>query len=382
MRTIRRRSLIVGSLAAAAFPAKSRAAGFAGEIDAAARRFMARHGVPGLVIGVTRPAGRSMFAYGAADPARGAPVDARTLFEIGSISKTFTTALAALAVADGAMRWEDAPGRHVPEVGGPGTDRLTLRDLATHATGGMPLQLPPGTRTWAEAAAWFRGWTPLDEPGVVRAYANPSIGLLGVVTARALGEDFAALVRRRVLAPLGLDDTWYAVAPADMPRYAQGRTRDDRPVRMGAAPLAAEAYGVRTTAADLLRFVEAQMGLVAAPANLVQALRETQLGWLRVGSMTQALIWEWFPPPVTDEAVLAGSADAIVFRPHRASRVDPPLAPPAGALVAKTGGTAGFGAYAAFTTDRREGFVILANRNHPTAARLDLAADIRRALAE
>jgi beta-lactamase class C len=100
-------------------------------------------------------------------------VENGTLFEIGSISKTFTAALTAVAARKGALSWSDAPGKHVPEVRGPGTDRLTLRDLATHATGGMPLQLPAAIKTWDEAAGWYRGWIPPAEPGLVRAYANP-----------------------------------------------------------------------------------------------------------------------------------------------------------------------------------------------------------------
>lgn len=376
-----RRAFVAGMLVAPFAPVLVRAqsAKLPQAVDAAARDFMTASGAPGLAIGLVSPQGRRIFTYGVADPARGAAVEDGTLFEIGSISKTFTVALTAIAAARGALSWSDTPGKHVPEVRGPGTDRLTLRDLATHATGGMPLQLPPEARNWDAAAAWYRRWTPPAEPGRVRAYSNPSIGLLGVATARALKGDFATLMRGNILEPLGLNDTHYSVPRAAMARYAQGQTRDGRPARITPAVLATEAYGIRITASDMLRWLEAQMGLVAAPGGLAQALSTTHTGYLTVGPMTQGAIWEWYAPPFTQDHLLEGNGDTMVFKPNRGKQLDG-IAPPAGALVNKTGGTNGFSAYAAFVVERGVGMVILANRNHPVQHRLALARRLREAV--
>jgi beta-lactamase class C len=376
-----RRAFVAGMLAVPFAPRSglAQSAKLSQAVDAAARDFMAAASVPGVAIGLVGPQGRQIFNYGVADPASGASVENRTLFEIGSISKTFTVALTAVAAAKGALSWSDAPGKHVPEVRGPGTDRLTLRDLATHATGGMPLQLPAEVKTWDQAADWYRGWVPPAEPRRVRAYANPSIGLLGVVAARALKGDFASLMREHVLTPLGLNDTHYSVLPAAMTRYAQGQTRDGRPARLTQAVLATEAYGLRITASDLLRWVEAQMGLVAAPNGLGRALTSTQAGYLRVGPMTQGAIWEWYAPPATQDNLLEGNGDGMVFKPNPGTPLNA-VAPPPGALVNKTGGTSGFSAYVAFVAERGIGLAILANRNHPVQHRLALAKRLREAV--
>ncbi|MGL5116051.1 MAG: serine hydrolase [Beijerinckiaceae bacterium] len=378
---IPRRAFVAGMLATPFTPGSGQAQSskLSQAVDAAAREFMVVTNAQGLAIGLVSAQGRQLFNYGVADPASCSPVDDGTLFEIGSISKTFTVALTAVAFSRGALSWNDAPGKHVPEVRGPGTDRLTLRDLATHATGGMPLQLPAEARTWDEAAAWFRKWTPPAERGLVRAYSNPSIGLLGVVTARALNGDFAALMREHVLTPLGLYDTHYSLPRAAMARYAQGQTRDGRPARMTQAVLATEAYGLRITTSDLLRWLEAQMGLVPAPGGLAQALKTTQAGHLQVGPMTQGAIWEWYPPPLSERDLLEGSGDVMVFKPNRGTPLDG-IPPPAGALVNKTGGTNGFSAYAAFMAERGIGLAILANRNHPVQHRRALAKRLRDAV--
>ncbi len=377
-----RRAVTAGLLATAALPATTRAASsLEARVAEAARAFMERTAAPGLAIGLVSPgiapSGRRLFFFGVADPARGLPVEEATLFELGSLSKLVTAALAALAVEKGALRWEDAPGRHVPEVSGPGTDRLTLLQLAAHCTGGMPLQFPADIHAWADAAAWYRGWVPPAPPGTVRAYANPSIGLLGVVAARALGGDFATLARDRVLRPLGLDASFHEVPAARRDAYAQGHTRDGRPIRLAPGPLDREAYGLRATASDLLRLVEAQLGLASPPAPLRAALAALPVGRFRSGALTQGAIWEWYPPPAPAEAIAAGNADGMVLGPNPATALSPPLPPPVGAFVNKTGATNGFGGYAAYAAGRGLGLVILANRNHPTAERLRLAFELR-----
>jgi beta-lactamase class C len=244
----------------------------------------------------------------------------------------------------------------------------------------MPLQLPDDVRTDADLVAYFREWTPPSTPGRVRSYANPSIGLLGVATARGMRGGFGALIQEHVTGPLGLQHTFHEVPRAEQAHYAQGYTREGKPVRVSMAPLAAEAYGIRTTAHDLLRFLEAQLGLIDTSPTLQRALAATQIGRFQAGPMTQALIWEWYPLPVSDHDLAVGNGDAMVLKPLPVSRLDPPRAPPADSLVTKTGATNGFGAYAAFIPGRKIGLVLMANRNHPVAARLRLAERIFSAL--
>jgi beta-lactamase class C len=351
-----------------------------GEIDAAARTFMERTSAPGLTIGVVSPDSAHVFSFGVASKETGVPVDEHTLFEIGSISKTFTVTLAAYAAETGALTWNDPPSHYVPELKGSHLDQVSLLHLATHTTGGMPLQLPDGVKTNADLMAYFRGWAPPSPPGSMRTYANPSIGLLGVATAHALNGTFAALVREHVSAPLGLQHTFHDVPQAEQRHYAQGYTRNGQPVRVSSAPLATEAYGLRTTARDLLRFVEAQLGLVETSPALRRALAATHVGHFRAGPMTQALIWEWYALPITADDLAAGNGDTMVLKANPVTRLEPPRTPPADALVNKTGATNGFGAYVAFITGRRIGLVVLANRNHPTAVRLALAEQVFGAL--
>jgi beta-lactamase class C len=70
------------------------------------------------------------------------PVTRNTLFEIGSISKTFTATLASYAQVKGKLSFSDSAGHFLPVLRGGGLDKVRLLNLGTHTPGGMPLQVP------------------------------------------------------------------------------------------------------------------------------------------------------------------------------------------------------------------------------------------------
>jgi beta-lactamase class C len=130
---------------------------------------------------------------------------------------------------------------------------------------------------------------------------------------------------------------------------------------------------VRTNASDLLRFVDANMGLVRLDPDLQRAIAATHIGYFRARVLTQDLIWEQYDAPVALETLLRGNGETMLFDPVPATPIRPPLAPRASVLLNKTGSTNGFGAYIAFIPARQLGVVILANKNYPIEDRVRLA---------
>ena len=213
-------------------------------------------------------------------------------------------------------------------------------------------------------------------PGSTRTYANPSIGLLGLIAAMRMGAPFDGLMDRNVFQPLGLAHSYLTVPPDEWDHYAQGYTSKDVPTRMTPGMLASEAYGVRATAADVLRFVEANMGLIDLPKDLERAITLTHTGYFAIGAMTQDLIWEQYRYPVTLLDLQAGNSAKVSYEANPAVKLDPPLPPQADVLIDKTGSTNGFAAYVAFVPGKKIGIVLLANKNYPIAARVALAHDL------
>lgn len=342
-------------------------------VNDAANAVMEQHGIPGLAIAVTTRGQQHFYQYGLASKETQQPVTRNTLFEIGSVSKTLTATLAAYAEAQGKLSLTDSPSRHLPALEGSALDAVSLIDLATHTAGGFPLQLPEEIRNEKQLTDYFKSWRPQHPQGSYRNYANPSIGLLGRATAASLQRSYRDAMHEQLLPELGMSSTYLEVPASEMPRYAQGYNQKGDPIRLNPALLAEEAYGVKTTSEDLLRFVEAQLGVVETDEKVAQAMAATRTGYYRVGAMTQALVWEQYRYPVVLDDLLAGNGSKMVLESHPVEAITPPLAPQADVWINKTGSTNGFGAYVAFIPARQLGIVILANRYYPNEERVKLA---------
>jgi beta-lactamase class C len=366
------------------FTASAHAAGGQGEldriVDEAIKPVMEEHDIPGMAVAVTVEGKRHFFNYGVASKESGQKVGEDTLFEIGSIGKTFTATLAAYAEARGALSLSDSASKYLPALAGSSFDKISLLELGTYTAGGLPLQFPDDVSDQEKMIDYYRSWRPAYAPGTYRVYSNPSIGLFGHLTARSMGEPFDELMEERLLPVLGLSRSWIRVPQDRMGDYAYGYSKDGKPVRVSPGVLDSEAYGVKTTTADLIRYVEANIDSTGLDETLQRAIAATHTGYYKVGDMTQGLGWEIYVWPTDLDRLLAGNSSEMSQKPNAAVRLDPPLPPRKNVLINKTGSTRGFGAYVVFVPAKRIGIVMLANRAYPISARVKAAYRILTAL--
>lgn len=329
--------------------------------------------IEGLVVGITHEGRHSIFSLGNTARKDGKPVDGDTLFELGSVSKTFTVTLAALAEQRGLLNLDTPVGSVLTPLRGTPAGRLSLIDLATHMTGGMPLQLPSGITTDEQFIEWLAAWKPGQPPEKTRSYSNVSIGLLGLITARAMGESYTKAVQEDLFPLLSLKNSFIDVPADAMARYAMGYTKDNKPARAGTGLLSREAWGVKSSAQDMLRFLDAQLGAAEIAPELERALVRTRTGYAETAHYTQNMVWEQYPWPVTLDELLAGNSLDMALKPQPAEPLPMPLPPQTNVFINKTGSTNGFGAYAVMLPAQKLGIVILANRNYPNAERVKAA---------
>ncbi|WP_312608375.1 class C beta-lactamase [Agrobacterium pusense] len=343
--------------------------------DAAIKPIMEKNGIPGLAVGISVDGESYIFTYGAMSKSTGQPVTAETLFELGSISKTFTATLATYAEANGHLSLSGRVRDYLPGMKGTAFGDVTLTHLGTHTAGGFPLQVPDNVKTETQLLAYLKSWKPSYGAGTHRTYANPSIGMLGYITAKAMGQGYDAAMQDTLFPALGLKDTFTVVPQAKLANYAQGYTRNDEPARLSPGILSSEAYGVRSTATDMIRFVNANLGLEKLDGKFRQAIASTHTGYFAVGAMTQDLVWEQYARPVALKTLVQSNSGALL-KTVPVQEIAPPLKPGQDVFVNKTGSTNGFGAYVAFIPQRKLGIVILANKNYPNEDRVTAAVEI------
>ncbi|KTB61468.1 MULTISPECIES: class C beta-lactamase [Pseudomonas] len=349
-------------------------------VDAGVKPLMQQQGIPGLSIAVVNQGKVQYFNYGVASKETKQAVNQDTLFEIGSISKTFTATLGGYAQATGKLKLSDTASQHLPALAGGVFDHISLLQLATYTAGGLPLQFPQSADTAQAMLGYFQHWTPTYAPGEQRLYSNPSIGLFGYLAAQSLGQPFNLAMEKTLLPKLGLTNTHVSVPASKTAQYAQGYDKNLKPIRVSPGALDSEAYGIKTSTQDLARYVIANLHPETLEKPLQQAIATTHAGYYTVNGMTQGLGWERYPYPIKLQALLDGNSTEMAMQPHKVNWLTPAQPQPANVLYNKTGSTGGFGGYVAYVPSKDMGVVILANRNYPNAERVKLAYAILSAM--
>nr|WP_322741560.1 class C beta-lactamase [Glaciimonas soli] len=345
-------------------------------VDATIKPLVQKYNIPGMAIAITVDGKNYFYNYGVASKETKQAITNATLFEIGSMSKTFTATLASSAQVDGKLSFSDNASKYLPALRGSSFDNISLLNLGTHTSGGLPLQFPDDVQTNDQLFAYYKNWKPDHPAGTYRTYSNPSIGMLGMITAKSMNISYDDAIEKKLFPALGIKHSYINVPANQMKYYAQGYTKTDAPVRLNPGILSSEAYGVKSNTVDMIRFVEANMQVIKLDQKLQRAINDTHTGYFKAGGMTQDLIWEQYPQSADLNQVLEGNSDAMVYNPTKVTEITPPLAPQKDVYINKTGSTNGFGGYVAFIPASKIGIVILANKNYPVDARVTAAYQI------
>ncbi|MCU6279626.1 ACT family cephalosporin-hydrolyzing class C beta-lactamase [Enterobacter quasiroggenkampii] len=368
------------SVASTAFAAPMSEKQLAEVVERTVTPLMNAQAIPGMAVAVIYQGQPHYFTFGKADVAANKPVTPQTLFELGSISKTFTGVLGGDAIARGEITLGDPVTKYWPELTGKQWQGIRMLDLATYTAGGLPLQVPDEVTDTASLLRFYQNWQPKWKPGTTRLYANTSIGLFGALAVKPSGMSYEQAMTTRVFKPLKLDHTWINVPKAEEAHYAWGY-RDGKAVHVSPGMLDAEAYGVKTNVQDLASWVMVNMmpdSLQDSP--LKHGIAMAQSRYWRVGAMYQGLGWEMLNWPVDAQTVVGGSDNKVALAPLPAREVNPPAPPVKASWVHKTGSTGGFGSYVAFIPEKQLGIVMLANKSYPNPARVEAAYRILDAL--
>ena len=345
-------------------------------VDQQAKLLMNEHNISGMAFGIIIDGKSHFYHYGLADKKAKIPVSENTIFELGSISKTFAATLASYSELNGTLKLEDTTDKYIPYLKNSAIGNTKLINLATYSAGGLPLQVPDDVKNNKELLRYYKSWQPVFPINSKRLYSNASIGLFGYISALSMDADYTQLMEEKILPSLNIPNTFINVPSDKMADYAFGYNAAGDAIRVNPGMLDAEAYGIKSTITDMTHFMAANMGLVPLDKNIQQALDNNRKGYYQASTFTQGLGWEMYPYPTQLDTLLEGNSMDVVLKPQAIKTDNHPTAVLNNVWVNKTGATNGFGGYIAYIPAEKSGIVILANKNYPNADRVKAAYTI------
>ena len=360
-----------GQPAADASEARARIAGLADYIE----QSMPDWDLPGVAVGVVyQDEVVFLRGFGVKELGRDDPVDAETLFQIGSVSKSFAAGAIAALVDDGLVDWDDPVVEHLPwfRVKDPWITRsMTIRDILSHRSG-MPGDAYPVLAVMDAREAAERLRLPDNQAPLRQGYrySNQGYGVAGLVVEAVSGMTWGDWVRQRIFAPLGMErsaasphEVWddRFVATAFLGSAPAGRASiADAPGLNVAMPHGVARDGSRRVLSwQSYDSMQSAGSVVSSVADLVKWIRMHLGGGRLDGKVVtqEATVAEMHAPQIRmDEPIVFGDQDGgayglgwrlASFEGHR--------------YVSHSGGIFGFPAYVGMLPEAEAGVTVLAN---------------------
>ena len=296
----------------------------------------------GSVVGIIDKNGTRIVSYGHFTTDKNRPVDGETLFEIGSITKVFTSILLADMAARGEVALDDPVAKFLPgtvKIPTRGDKQITLYNLSVQdsALPRMPNNFRPADteNPYADYSVeqmyeFLSGLELGRDIGQKFEYSNLGVGLLGHALALRAGKSYEELVRERILDPLGMKDTVIVLSDGLKSQFATGHTQAGYATSPWDIPTLAGAGALRSTVKDMLKFLAANMGLTKT--SLSPAMNESHEAQIETGRPNVEIGLNW-----------------IVQKKHGTE------------IIWHNGGTGGFRSFLGFDKENGIGIVILTN---------------------
>jgi CubicO group peptidase (beta-lactamase class C family) len=243
------------------------------KVDSVARKYIQKSNTVGLSIGVFKDGKISTYNYGETKKGNNGLPTANSIFEIGSISKTFTATVLAWYVNEGKLNLSDPITKYLPDsvAANPELKNITLVSLINHTSGlpRMPANFasqrlydesnPYKNYTRELLFGYLKSCTLKSTPGTKYAYSNLAVGLLGIILEQISGKPYEQLVSEIICKPLGMKSTVQHLYTLMSSRFTTVYDEEGQQTLAWDFDALASCGSLKSTANDLLLYTKANM---------------------------------------------------------------------------------------------------------------------------
>jgi CubicO group peptidase (beta-lactamase class C family) len=314
-------------------------------VDSVARTYIDKENTAGLSIGVIKDGKEYTYHYGEADKTAKQMADDNTLYEIGSITKTFTGTLLAHAILEKKINLEDDIRKYLPEQY-PNlqlkNQPILIKHLANHTSGlvsfpsediaaqlGFDATNPYKHYTSDMVLAYLHKVKMDTIAGIKSSYSNYATGLMGIILEKTYKMPYEDLVKKYITTPLSMKASKIILTTEDLKNTAKPHDADGKLTSYWDITGLGAAGAIRSNIKDMLLYAKANRAGVNEALKLAQKTTFKQSATSETG-----LYWQ---------LNTTKTGDVITWH---------------------NGGTGGFSTFCGFMKDKNIALVVLANCNN------------------
>lgn len=323
--------------------------------------------IPGISVGLINEKEVKTVNYGEMKKESKIEPTSDTIYEIGSMTKTFTAILTVKLQEEGMLSLDDPITKYLPEFAGTDFDKnkITLYHLITHTSGIIEIPLrnyprnlfatifrtnkgkvfPPrysyDTSTFLTEVSQIKL---KNNPGVTFRYSNTGVGIVGKILEHVTNSTYDKLIKDKICNKLEMNDTGMKISETQKERLARGYLYTGKEAEPIHIPAVASAGSLRSTVSDMLKFLKANLELSKTSLSPVLGYCRTTKIKPRINPLLRSL-----------SRILYGVRSTEVGLGWIMSDLDDIR------IVWHNGGTEGFSTLMMIDPDKKTGVVVLAN---------------------
>lgn len=326
-------------------------------INNQAKKIMMQNQITGMAIAIVNQNKVEFCNYGYTNKNKKIPITNKSIFEIASITKTFTALLAGIAVSENKLDLNAPITKYIPELMvNQSYTKINSKELLTHVSG-LPLGFDKAD-TEKELLSSLINMKFTTQPGVNYQYSNSGITISGIAIMRAYNNTYQNLLNTLILNKLEMKYTSIDVNSVNKDLIVTGYNKHDHPVGFMNIGVDNPAGGLKSNTYDLAKYLQFQMN--ASEPNLQQALSivHTNYYCLYENGTYQQLAWEYHPPNVLSEQFQPDQDGRNILPPHQLPKKCKDVA---NGFIDKNGNSIGMTSYIGYLLTKKIGVVILSN---------------------